>query len=117
MSSNFFLSAAGSASGQLASSWWQKMTFSRIARDTPRSSGISWSSSAHRVEIVAREPASASASSTPSTPSSVFIVSPTAPRLLDTWMLRTQPIRTPFVFRKRSRICALTWLVPAIEGS
>lgn len=35
MSSNFFLRAAGSLRGQLDSSWWQKMTFWRMARETP----------------------------------------------------------------------------------
>jgi hypothetical protein len=54
MSSNFFLSAAGSLSGQLDSSWWQKMTFWRMARETPSCAGTSSSRLAHLVESVCR---------------------------------------------------------------
>jgi hypothetical protein len=48
ISSNFFFSTEVSDSGQLDSSWWQKITFSRMGRDTPTSSGISRSRSAQR---------------------------------------------------------------------
>lgn len=54
MSSNFFFSAAGSARGQLDSSWWQKMTFSRMALETPSCLGTSSSSSEHFVEMALR---------------------------------------------------------------
>lgn len=50
MSSNFFLSGVGSESGQLDSSWWQKMTFSRMAFETPNCIGTSSSSAAHLVD-------------------------------------------------------------------
>jgi len=54
MSSNFFLRAAGSDSGQFDSSWWQKITFWRIAFETPSCEGISSSRAAHFVESVCR---------------------------------------------------------------
>lgn len=47
ISSNFFLRTEGSAKGQLASSWCTKMTFSKIALDTPMRAGTSRSISAH----------------------------------------------------------------------
>lgn len=47
ISSNFFLRTDASANGQLASSWCTKITFSRIALETPMSAGTSLSMSAH----------------------------------------------------------------------
>lgn len=47
-----FLRAAGSESGQFDSSWWQKMTFSRIALLTPNVSGTSRLISEHLEEVL-----------------------------------------------------------------
>lgn len=47
MESNFSLSALPSLSGQLESSWWQKMTLFSTGFDTPSAEIISRSISAH----------------------------------------------------------------------
>eukprot|EP00160_Parvularia_atlantis_P000730 Unigene10584_Nuclearia_a/m.32362 Unigene10584_Nuclearia_a/g.32362 ORF Unigene10584_Nuclearia_a/g.32362 Unigene10584_Nuclearia_a/m.32362 type:complete len:469 (+) Unigene10584_Nuclearia_a:2029-3435(+) len=49
MSSNFFLTVVESPSGQSDSSWWQKMTFSSTALDTPSCVLISTLMSAQRL--------------------------------------------------------------------
>ncbi len=56
ISSKRFLRAAGSLMGHNDSSWWQKMTASRMAGDTPSLSGTSLDSSPTRLEMTRRSP-------------------------------------------------------------
>lgn len=142
MSSNFFFRAAGSDKGQLDSSWWQKMTFSRIALETPSSNGTSSSISEHFVEIVFRYSPSAarphlrysselvflqvdqpltlpsppSASVLANIPSSVFILN--APVFfVVTWRFLVAVMRCLLTFQNRSLTCAFTSFSFAIFGS
>mmetsp|Transcript_33136 Transcript_33136/g.85837 ORF Transcript_33136/g.85837 Transcript_33136/m.85837 type:complete len:283 (+) Transcript_33136:619-1467(+) len=48
ISSNFCFSVPMSLTGQVDSSWWQKITFSSMALGTPMRLGTSWSMSAQR---------------------------------------------------------------------
>ena len=113
ISSNFFLRVDASLKGHKLSSWWQKMTFSRMALDTPRYWGMIWSSSATRVEMECFSPSLIMRSE----PSRVFWL--LAFFLTVTCMLRVATMRTPEVepFQPTMRVSgAVNWMVSPFSG-
>lgn len=111
ISSNFFFNPEGSLNGHKLSSWWQNMTFSSIALDTPRKEGNIVSSSAHLELTVVRS----LWLTIRSCPSRVFCDR----RVFFTVSCKdlVQTILAPFVFWKESLTCAKTSFSPQILGS
>ena len=58
ISSNFFFSTAPSCSGHELSSWWQKMTFSKMGADTPKRMGTVLDTSVHECGVLIIFPSS-----------------------------------------------------------
>mmetsp|Transcript_142220 Transcript_142220/g.318218 ORF Transcript_142220/g.318218 Transcript_142220/m.318218 type:complete len:328 (-) Transcript_142220:322-1305(-) len=66
ISSNFCFKVPMSLTGQVDSSWWQKMTFSSMALGTPIRLGINWSMSAHRWDTECFWPSAPTVTTVPS---------------------------------------------------
>mmetsp|Transcript_34041 Transcript_34041/g.75023 ORF Transcript_34041/g.75023 Transcript_34041/m.75023 type:complete len:468 (-) Transcript_34041:161-1564(-) len=111
-SSNFFFSTMPSCMGQLQSSWCTKMTFSRMAGEIPRFSGMTRSMSEHFIEMLTFSPCALVVRSTPSS-----ALNSSLDFFFSTCSERTATQVCPDWFWKRSLICALTLVESVMEGS